>query len=200
MTFKNLCGALALTALTALAPITAAAAVPQQSTIINGLDLDSMKLRLQETDIQPLEGIWYYPNEQITLGIERFQSTQNIAYRIILLDSDDINTLPGTIIGYIAPTALNNKFQLWLYSERDHITLINPLQCVATLNNNATSLTFEPPHWRLKIRVNIARFLPTLFNGISITPSIEREQLPIGFRKIYPQNPNQYPYNTIRYL
>ena len=174
--------------------------VPKRSVILAGLDVDSMRVRLDETDMQPLEGIWYYPNEEMTLGIERYRGEHNIGYRIILLESQDINVMPGTVIGYIARTALDNKYQLWLYSQRDKVTLIKPLECVATLNAAATTLTFDPPHWKVKVRVNIARFLPTLFNGVSIIPERVGESTPIGFRKVYPEGSDKSPFNRVRYL
>ena len=185
-----------------LLPLMAAATggIPKKSVILPGIDIDSMRVRLDESDLQPLEGIWYYPNEEMTLGIERYRGEHNIGYRIILLDSPDINVMPGTVIGYIAASAVDSKFQLWLYSQRDRVTLIKPLQCVATLNAQATTLTFDPPHWKVKVRVNIARFLPTLFNGVSIVPDKVSERLPVGFRKIYPEGGDGNPFNRIRYL
>lgn len=188
--------------LTLLLPLMAAAGngVPKKSVVLAGIDVDSMRVRLDKTDVQPLEGIWYYPNEEMTLGIERYKGQHNIGYRIILLDSPDINVMPGTVIGYIAASAVDNKYQLWLYSQRDRVTLIKPLECVATLNPTATTLTFDPPHWKVKVRVNIARFLPTLFNGVSIIPERVGERLPVGFRKIYPEGGDGNPFNRIRYL
>ena len=174
--------------------------VPKKSVILAGIDLDSMRVRLDESDLQPLEGIWYYPNEEITLGIERYKGNHNIGYRIILLESPDISLVPGTVIGYIARSAVDNKFQLWLYSERSRTTLKKPMECVATLSNKATTLTFDPPHWKLKVRVNVARFLPTLFKGLSVIPERVGEQLPIGFRKIYPEGGNGHQFNRVRYL
>ena len=194
--------ALIASLLLALLPLTALAdsGVPEKSVILYGLDVDSMRVRLNELDLQPLEGIWYYPNEEMTLGIERFKGKHNISYRIILLDSPDIFVMPGTVIGYIATSVLDNKYQLWLYSQLDKVTLIKPLECVATLNNQATTLTFDPPHWKVKVRVNIARFLPSLFNGISIIPDKVEEKLPVGFRKIYPVGRDGPPFKRIRYL
>ena len=188
--------------LLALLPLMAVAGngVPKKSVILHGLDIDSMRVRLDETDMQPLEGIWYYPNEEMTLGIERYRGRHNIGYRIILLDSPDINDVPGTVIGYIASSAVDNKYQLWLYSQRDRVSLVKPLECVATLNAQATTFTFDPPRWKIKVRVNIARFLPTLFNGMSIVPERSAERLPVGFRKIYPEGRDGAPFNRIRYL
>ena len=136
----------------------------------------------------------------MTLGIERYKGQHNIGYRIILLESPDINDVPGTVIGYIAASALDNKYQLWLYSQRDRLKLVKPLECVATLNAQATTFTFDPPRWKIKVRVNIARFLPTLFNGMSIIPEKSGERLPVGFRKIYPEGGDGTPFNRIRYL
>ena len=186
-------------AFTALA-VEAASGVPKKSVILKGLDIDSMRVRLDETDVQPLEGIWYYPDEEMTLGIERYRGKHNIGYRIILLDSPDINVMPGTVIGYIASSAVDNKYQLWLYSQRDKVTLKKPLECVATLNKEATTFTFDPPKWKVKVRFNIARFLPTLFRGVSIIPEKTGETLPVGFRKIYPEGGEGTPFNRIRYL
>ena len=181
--------------------VSAGNGVPKKSVVLAGLDVDSMRVRLDETDMQPLEGIWYYPNEEMTLGIERYKGENNIGYRIILLDSPDINVMPGTVIGYIAASAVDSKYQLWLYSQRDRVTLIKPLKCVATLNSAATTFTFDPPHWKVKVRVNIARFLPSLFQGVSIIPERVGENLPIGFRKIYPeQGTDGSPFNRVRYL
>ena len=174
--------------------------IPKKSVVLEGLDVDSMRVRLDETDMQPLEGIWYYPNEEMTVGIERYKGSHNVGYRIILLESPDINLVPGTVIGYIASSAVDNKYQLWLYSQRDRVTLIKPLECVATLNAAATTLTFDPPHWKVKVRVNVARFLPTLFNGVSIIPERVGERLPVGFRKIYPEGGDGNPFNRVRYL
>ena len=191
-----------ITLMLGLLPLLATAGngIPKKSVVLQGIDIDSMRVRLDESDLQPLEGIWYYPNEEMTLGIERYRGEHNIGYRIILLDSPDINVVPGTVIGYIAASAVDSKFQLWLYSQRDRLTLIKPLECVATLNAKGTTLTFDPPHWKVKVRVNIARFLSTLFNGVSIVPDKVSEQLPVGFRKIYPEGGDGNPFNRIRYL
>ncbi len=183
-----------------LALASSAVELPPQSVVLPGIDEESMKARFAESDMQQLEGIWYYPNEEMTLGIERFRGLHNIGYRIILLDSPDIDLMPGTVIGYIASSAVDSKYQLWLYSQRSHLTLTKPLECVATLNAKATTLTFDPPHWKVKVRVNIARFLPTLFNGISVIPEKTGERLPIGFRKIYPEGGEGTPFNKVRYL
>ena len=176
--------------------------LPQQSVVVPGFSEQVARERLLESDMQPLEGIWYYPNEDMTLAIERWQPepSHKIGYRLLLVASDDLELLPGTVIGYIEASAVDNKYRLWLYSERNKVTLCGPLDCVATLNKEATTLTFDPPHWEVKVRVNFARFLPSLFKGISVIPSVEKEKLPVGFKKIFPADGNGNKFDRVRYL
>lgn len=176
--------------------------LPQQSVVVPGFSEQVARERLMESDLQPLEGIWYYPNEDMTLAIERWQPepSHKIGYHLLLVASDDLELLPGTVIGYIEASAVDNKYRLWLYSERNKVTLCGPLDCVATLNKEATTLTFDPPHWEVKVRVNFARFLPSLFKGISVVPSVEKEKLPVGFKKIFPADGNGNKFNRVRYL
>ncbi len=191
------------TALMAAMAITTAQAVtlPEKSVVLPGIDEDSMRTRLSETDLQPLEGIWHYPTEQMTLAIEKCPADRQMAYRLIMLESRDTYLLPGTVIGYVEASAVGGKYRLWLYTQRDRTTLLHPMECVATLSTDATTLTFDPPKWRVKVRVNLARFLPRLFRSVSITPEKEKETLPEGFRKIYPAaNGSSQVTNKIIYL
>lgn len=176
--------------------------LPEQSVIIPGYNEQMAREQLLESDLQPLEGIWYYPNEEMTITIERWEPepSHKIGYRLILVASEDLELIPGTVIGYIEASAVDNKYHLWLYSERNKVTLCGPLECVATLNKDATSLTFDPPHWEVKVRVNFARFLPSIFRGVSIIPDIKQEKLPIGFKKIFPADGNGNKFNKVRYL
>lgn len=197
---KHLISAILLVACVATAG--AKVDLPEQSVVVPGYSEQVAREQLLESDLQPLEGIWYYPAEDMTLTIERWQPepSHKIGYRLLLIASDDLELIPGTVIGYIEESAVDNKFHLWLYSERNKVTLCGPLECVATLNKEGTSLTFDPPHWEVKVRVNFVRFLPTLFKGVSVIPDVEKERLPIGFKKIFPADGNGNKFNRVRYL
>ena len=197
---KHLISAILLAACVATAG--AKVDLPEQSVVVPGYSEQVAREQLLESDLQQLEGIWYYPAEDMTLTIERWQPepSHKIGYRLLLIASDDLELIPGTVIGYIEESAVDNKFHLWLYSERNKVTLCGPLECVATLNKEGTSLTFDPPHWEVKVRVNFARFLPTLFKGVSVIPDVEKERLPIGFKKIFPADGNGNKFNRVRYL
>lgn len=174
--------------------------VPEQSVVLPGIDEESFFQRLQATDMQPLEGVWYYPNEEMTIGIERWKGQHNIEYRLILLASNDLELLPGTVMGYMAESAVPSKLQLWLYSQRRGLSLRDPLECVATVNATHDVITFDPPKWKVKVRVNFSRFLPSIFRGITVQPEHKQETLPIGFKKLLPAEPGQNRNNKVRYL
>lgn len=178
----------------------ALAGVPQSTVVLPGIDEATMKAKFAETDMQQMEGIWEYPNEEMKLAIERYKGEKNIAYRIVLLASADLELIPGTVVGYIARSAVANKFQLWIYTERSKVGLKSPLECVATLSDDGTSLTFDPPHYKVKVRLNLARFFSKIFRGVSVTPEKVEEKLPVGFRKVFPANGNGEKFNEIRYL
>lgn len=178
----------------------AASIVPDRSAVLPGVDEQSMLARLSHSDLQPLEGTWKYPAEDMTVGIERYKGEHGIEYRIVMLASRDIDLLPGTVVGYIAPSAAERKYSLWIYSERNDSVLKHPVECVATLNAQATSLTFDKAHWKLKVHVNIMRFLPTLFRGISVIPEKKGESLPVGFNKVFPEDSDSQSTRKIIYL
>ena len=175
-----------------------------QSCVLPGYTPESARELLDASPLQPIEGIWEYPDEMITVLIEHFESprfSRKIKYRIVLIDSEDMSLLPGTVIGYIAESADNHKFELWLYSEHDGMRLFGPGKCVATLTDNNTSLTFKKNSLKVRLRFNLSRFLPKLFRFISIYPSVKKEELPVGFNKIYPAyDDNGSIHHEIRYL
>jgi len=180
--------------------------IPQQSLVEYGADyaVDAVKDRMKSMALQPIEGIWYYNEEKTTLAIERSEETfdgNNMSYRIVYMDSDDYDMLPGTIVGYIEKSADNNKYALWLYSERDLGNMFKPVRCVATLSDHHSMLSFVKPAVKLKFRMNVARFLPTLFKGLSVIAERGSETMPLGFRKIYPaMDENGTSRGVIRYL
>lgn len=177
---------------------------PAQSQVLPGYSFDEVKDRLASCPLQTVEGIWEYPDEMMTVAIEHFESPQfskKIKYRIVLLDSEDMSLLPGTVIGYIAESADNHKFELWLYGEQDGKRLLSPGKCVATLEDDGTSLIFKQNSLKVRVRFNLTRFLPKLFRFISVSPYVEKEELPVGFSKVYPAyDDNESQHHEIRYL
>ncbi|MGN0211554.1 MAG: hypothetical protein ACI4AN_01255 [Muribaculaceae bacterium] len=178
--------------------------VPEEAEVLRGYSMRGCVAKMSTMPLAAIEGVWSYPDEMMTVAIERFGSARfspRIAYRVVMLEADDVSLLPGTVIGYVAESADSNKYELWLYSEQQGQRLRAPVQCVATLSDG--NLLFRRIRsLNVKVRVNFARFLPKLFRGISVTPEVQTEKLPVGFRKIYPDadGENGSRGDEIRYL
>ena len=173
--------------------------LPFKGEILKGYDEETVKSRCDETDLQPIEGVWYYPEEKMTVVIERCNNSMNDnthSYRVVLVDTDDMSLFPGTVIGYCEETVDSNKFKLWIYSEQSGSVLENPQMCVATLSEKSDELYIERSELKMKVRVNFSRFLPRLLRGVSISPSKKEVKAPEGFKKIYPKNTK----SKVRYL
>lgn len=163
--------------------------LPFRSEVLTGYDEDEVKARCDATDLQAIEGMWYYPDEKMTIVIERCNDALSgmvADYRLVLVSAADMSLLPGTVIGYCTRSAERSKFRMWLYSEQCEDVLENPQMCVASLNEEKGELLVERSELRVKVRVNFSRFLPQLLRGISIVPSKDEVKVPEGFRKIYP--------------
>ncbi|MGN1246267.1 MAG: hypothetical protein ACI4UN_06505 [Muribaculaceae bacterium] len=177
--------------------------VPDSATLLPNRSLNQQLDAMRKSHLDAIEGIWNYPDEMMTVAVERFTApdfASRIAYRIVMLESEDFTLYPGTVIGYLAPSADSSKFELWLYSERRGSMLYSPVRMIATLTGSM--LTFKRTiEMKLKVRVNFARFLPSLFRGISITPDATTESLPVGFSRIWPNATGISGYGSkIRYL
>lgn len=160
---------------------------PFRGEVLQGYDEESVRARCDAVDLQPIEGVWYYPDEGMTVVVERIPSDgYSMQYRLVLVDSDDMMLLPGTVIGYCKATADANKFRLWLYGEQCDSILENPQVCLASLDEHAQLLSVERSEVKMRVRVNFSRFLPKLLKGISVTASSSEVDVPEGFRKIYP--------------
>lgn len=174
---------------------------PFRAEILPGYEEDEVKSRCDAMDLQPIEGIWYYPDEMMTVVVERCPNPLNDVsadYRIVLVSANDMSLLPGTVIGYCTQSADRDKYQLWIYSEQCGSLIENPQKCVAVLNKDRDELLIERSEVNVRVRVNFSRFLPKLLKGISIVANKNDVKVPEGFRKIYPENPKRS--GVVRYL
>ena len=75
---------------------------PAQAPILPGYSIEHIRQRLAESPLQPIEGIWEYPEEMMTIVVEQFSSPQfshKLKYRIVLLDSEDMSQIAALDTG-----------------------------------------------------------------------------------------------------
>ena len=175
---------------------------PFRGEVLAGYDEDKARERCDAMDLQTIEGIWYYPDEDMTVMIERCDDSKPLEYRdyrMVLVSSDDLSLLPGTVIGYCKPTVSAQVYKMWIYAEKKDSVLENLLMCKATVNAVGDEITVERSKVDLKVRVNFSRFLPRLLGGISVTTTgVDNVEVPEGLRKVYPKSAKQK--KEVRYL
>ena len=168
---------------------------PFRGEVLAGYDEDKARERCDAMDLQAIEGIWYYPEEEMTVMIERCDDSKPLEYRdyrMVLVSADDLSLLPGTVIGYCKPTVSAEVYKMWIYAEQNYSVLENLQMCKATVNADGDEIIVERSKTDFKVRVNFSRFLPRLLSGISVSTSgVEKVEVPEGFRRVYPKSAKQ---------
>lgn len=131
-------------------------------------------------------GVWSFPEEDSEVAIVPLSSNSDI-YKIVMLYDVDMAPSPGTIIGYLAPTATNNKWIVWLYSKVTDKEMTSPKELVATFSSSPqseeASLLFEKSKSGLKWHINPLGFLPFLRKVLSINLSKSENEKPRGLKR-----------------
>lgn len=159
---------------------------PEESPVLPGCDRQSVEQRLLSQRIDSLEGIWYYPEERLTVAVERLANGSKLPeYSVAVVDADDMSIACGTVAGYLQATAEPRKLRLWLYSVNDGGKLRNPVECVAEMTRNGM-ISIHRTKLKMRVSANLSRFLPSVFGGIRIYPHVETETINPGMRRIWP--------------
>lgn len=138
--------------------------LPQVSQTLSGYaDIDSIKRRLTSLPLHIIEGIWQFPADGATVVIERFNPDNTrddgaARYRIVILRSPQRSMIPGTVMGYLSPSAKRGVYTAKIYTAGDGgSTLIRPKRFTLTLNDDG-HLSFR--RHRSSVYVNVWRLLP----------------------------------------
>lgn len=169
--------------LLSIIPLLQSFSIPDKAPVMKGYDLESVKERHKKTVNGRLEGLWYYPDEHMTLSIERIENERGY-YRIVAVEAEDCAVDCGSVIGYMEESAESGKLRLWLYSGIADDTLTRPIECVANVENNGNNIVIDKPEIKIRMSMNIAQFLPSIFGRIRIYPRLERSEIKPGFIKI----------------
>lgn len=163
--------------------------VPEKSQILPGYDMSSVRHRLSTRPLEPIEGLWSFPDERMVLAIEHIASDNHGLYRLTVVDAEDSSTDFGCVIGYLEDSPDSRKLTLWLYSRIKGDGLPeSPAKCVAEIDADNRKIQIERTRLHMYFSANIMQFLPSVFNGIRIYPRIRRAKTSTGLIKIFPKD------------
>lgn len=159
----------------------------RRSAIISGYEgIDTVTRRMASMPLHEIEGIWRLTGEGgSVIAIERHNDDESI-YRMVVVASADISVQPGTVIGYLAPTARHREYDSRLFSARsdDYTMLTDPTRNLLMLDDTCNRLSFRP--YGRKLRFNWWRLLlPYLYRTL-VTPLESSAGASDGCVRLYP--------------
>lgn len=172
-------------------------------------DIDKAKEVCDELPLEEIEGIWLYPEDNITVLILSSGEGLNHempGYSISVIETTDARLHPGEIIGRLITTPEERKYKIELFTERKNDFLLKPKSCIATLNKEGDALVIKKQKSPFKGRLNLNfnRLLPGFWKivstGISVNGSGSVNPA-VGMMKIYPSyDGNGSSRRKVRYL
>lgn len=156
-------------------------------------DIDMARRICDSIPIEQPEGIWIYPDDNVTVLVlrdARISSTALQSYSISVIETSDCSLKPGDIIGKLHATPNEGKFKIELFTQRKKGILSNPRSCIATLSKDGETIILDKEEKSLKLRfsLNPSILLPKMWRIVRIGTSTSKPKAnpPAGMVRIYP--------------
>lgn len=133
--------------------------------------------------LQPIEGIWEYPDDNTRVLIKADEVVSG-AFSIIVISTPDCRLNPGDMIGRLLPSVDARQFRLEQCTRKDKLALAFPHDCTAILSADGESIRVKTK--KLKLKINPTTLLPRFWRMVRISIDNPVENLPAGMVKIYP--------------
>lgn len=144
-----------------------------------------------------LEGIWAYPDDNVTVMILKSQPSSSLnlpSYEISVVESDDTRLSPSDVIGSIKATPEASKYEITLFTEKNKDVLQKSNSCMASLSKDSDALILKGNKQKklnLRLNINPTRLLPNFWRIVRISASAGNNsdasrQPSVGMVKIYP--------------
>ena len=146
------------------------------------MDLIAAREFCDNADLRPVEGLWSYPDDDVTVLIFRSDERKGL-YDITVVEAADCDLLPGMKIGELTASADPDKFNMKLFTNIKKGILSSPLATTAIFSDSKESLTIKKSSFN--IRINPIRLLPSFWRLVSVSFK-SREPAPEGMIKVYP--------------
>lgn len=160
-----LCLSLAASQLHATSPSRWIESLPSASEVIDGYMSDGVEERIAMEASNPIEDVWKLVATGGLIAVERMEFHGadvglTDCYRMIVLRSPDRAIRPGTVMGYLQPTAANGTYEARIYTDTDgNGTLTDAKSFRLVVTENAMQFY----RVRSGLSVNIFRMLPYMF-------------------------------------
>lgn len=149
--------------------------LPKRSERLSGYDRpDSITGRLASMPLHAVEGLWRFASEGTLMAIERCDDTSNdnpfdpeaTVYHMVVVRAADMTLRPGTVMGYLTPTAKRGVYDARIYTSRhDNGTTLHSLKkFTLTLTDDDSRLAISG--YGSSLKFNWWRLLPYMYRHL----------------------------------
>lgn len=167
---------------------------PQQK---KACDIDRAIEICSSLPLDPLEGVWSYPEDNVTVLILKKPtlSTSSLSsYDISVVESDDCRLLPGETIGSADESPEAGKYVISLFTESNKGLLCEARSCTAVLSKDNDALIIKgnkQKNLKFRLNINLSRILPNFWRIVRVSASSgnnsnSTDKPPVGMVKIFP--------------
>lgn len=147
--------------------------LPARSTVAEGFSRPEVEARLAELPAMEAEGLWQMTSDGAIVAIERWvpdgmPSDGSLCLRMVVVTAPNRSLRPGTVMGYLAPTAARDVYDARLYTSLDENgSLSSPKAFRLRAKDDALTLT----RVRSGVVINWFRMFPYLLRrAFNYTP------------------------------
>lgn len=160
---------------------------PQQTSLATE-DTDQVRTIALLAYPETPQGIWSFPDEDCEVALIPLSDSRTDIYKIVTLYEPDLIPPPGTIIGYLTPTASADKWRALLYTDITDAQMQSLGEFTATFSytrqGEEASLTFEKS--KTTVTFNPLGFVPFLRRILRISRKNASNELPYGLKRTAP--------------
>lgn len=148
--------------------------VPSVSERLEGYENPDVVIdRLSAIPLHSIEGVWRFAAEGTLMAIERTEDrglhpeeAGTMTYRMIVVRAADLSLRPGTVMGYLAPTAKRGVYDARIYTGRTDAgtQLHSPKKFTLTLGDTDSRLAISS--YGNSLRFNWWRLLPYMYRYV----------------------------------
>ncbi len=174
--------------------------IPLISERLNSYERGNVETRLQSMPLDNIEGIWQFPTDGAQVVIERFipdnyRDDGATRYRLVVIQSPRLSVRPGTVMGYMIPSAKKGYYDARIYTVFDGgLHLSSPKKFILKHSDDGRLSFVEH---KTGVKINLWRMVPYMFR-YSISTQDNRPEDMNGCIKIFPREVDHNP--TPRYL
>lgn len=167
--------------------------VPQLSECLSGYDTPGeVTGRMAAMPLHSIEGLWRFAAEGTLMAIERTDDRSlsaddagSVTYRMVVVSAADLSLRPGTVMGYLSPTAKRGVYDARLYTGRTDAgtALHSPKSYTVTLADSDSRLSLN--RYGTSYHFNWWRLLPYMYSRL-ISRTERKTSGTEGCVRVYP--------------